>query len=121
MATFRPMEEMPMNVPMKVLQPTWKKVNGVSTKVYPEPEDVTEVIFGSIKTYGGTMTEVNGIIGVENTATIRIWYRPDIKADCRIVLLESGVAYDLMGDPEDINMAHRILQMKVKRIGGKNG
>lgn len=115
--------EEPLNVPMKLLIPKWKKVNGVSKKIYPKPEEVPEenIIYGSVKTFGGTIVDNNGVVGIENTATVKTWYRPDIKADCRIILLNNNAVYDIMGDPEDIEMRNQFLQMKVKRIGGKNG
>lgn len=118
---YRPAEQ--FNVPMKLLIPKWEKVNGVSKKIYPKPEEITDdfIIYGSFKTFGGTFTNNNGIVGIENTATINTWYRPDIKADCRLLLLNNNAVYELLGDPENIEMKNQFLQLKVKRIGGKNG
>ena len=118
--SYRPAEQ--FNVPMLLLNPTWETVNGVAKKTYPKPEEAPEdsVIYGSFKTFGGTKTENNGIIGVENTAKIATWYRPDIKADSRIVLLQNNAAYELMGDPENIEMRNQFMEFSVKRAGGKN-
>ena len=117
---YRPAEQ--FNVPMKILNPAWETVNGVARKVYPRPEDVLDenIVFCSFKTFGGTLTDNNGTVGIENTATITTWYRPDIRADSRLVLLSNGEAYDLIGDPENIEQRNQFLILKVKRIGGKN-
>lgn len=117
---YRPAEQ--FNTPMKLLNPTWETVNGAARKVYPNPEDVSDdnIIFCSFKTFGGTLTDQNGTVGIENTATISTWYRPDIKADSRLILLSNGAAYDLIGDPENIEQRNQFLNLKVKRYGGKN-
>lgn len=62
--------------------------------------------------------EVNGLYSVEDTAIIETWYRPDIKADCRIVLLESGDVYEVLGKPEDIELRHQFLKFKVHAVEG---
>ena len=79
------------------------------------------IVYGSLKTFGGTMVDNNGIVSIENTATIDTWYRPDIKADCRLYMLDDGSTYELMGDPENINRRNQFLKLKVKRVGGRNG
>lgn len=118
---YRPTE--PFTVAMKLLIPTWETINGVAKKNYPDPETVTDeyIVNGSLKTFGGTMVDNNGIVSIENTATIDTWYRPDIKADCRLYVLDDGSTYELMGDPENINRRNQFLKLKVKRVGGRNG
>ena len=37
----------------------------------------------------------------------------------RIYICETGQAYDVLGDPEDIEMRHQYLQIKVRKVGGK--
>lgn len=105
------------NVPMKLLVPTWSTVNGVRKKTYPDDGDL---IYGSFKTFGGTETTANGVYSIQNTATIECWYRPDIKADCRIVLLQTNETYEIVGDPENIEMRNQFLSLKVQRLGGKS-
>lgn len=104
----------PFVVPMRVLIPTTTRVQGVAKKVYTEGA----VFFGSFRTFGGSEREVNDVIQVDKTATIDTWFRPDITADCQIMLLESGQVYDIINEPEDIEMRHQYLQFKVRKVGG---
>lgn len=114
-------QKAPYNVPMKILIPAWKMVNGVRKKVFPSVDDASDdlIFFGSFRTFGGTETNANGVYSVEKTATIETWFRPDIQSDCRIALLESKDIYEIQGDPENIDMRNRILVLKVKAIGGR--
>lgn len=116
MAGFRPSE--PFNVPMKLLVPTETNVTGTTKKTFSDPES-SELFFASFRTFGGTESERNGVYTLINTAVINTWYRPDIKANCRIYLCETEQEYEIISDPEDINMRHQYLQFKVRKIGGK--
>ena len=113
---YRP--SVPFNVPMKLLIPTSKRIQGVLKKVYSDPES-SELIYGSFRTFGGTENVENGMYTLINTAVINTWYRPDIKADCQIYLCETEQTYEIVSDPEDIGMRHQYLQMKVRKVGGK--
>ena len=115
-------------IPLVLLIPKdTKQIKGVNKKEYPTVDESLSVkdknnnsvnlFFGSFKTYGGTEKTVNGVYSIEDTANIETWYRPDIKANCRVAL-ESGEIYDIMGEPEDINRRHQFLKFKVKRIKG---
>ncbi len=115
-------------IPLVLLIPkATNQITGVNKKEYPTVEEAllvkdednnpTNLFFGSFKTYGGTEKTVNGVYSIEDTANIETWYRPDIKANCRVAL-ESGEIYDIMGEPEDINRRHQFLKFKVKRIKG---
>lgn len=114
-------------IPLVLLIPTNKNINGVLKKNYPTVEKSLSVkdkngnnvnlFFGSFKTYGGTEKNVNGIYSIEDTANIETWYRPDIKANCRIAL-ETGEIYDILGEPEDINKRHQFLKFKVRKVKG---
>lgn len=111
----------PFNVPMMILTPTVETVNGVRKKVYPDWHDLTDdnIFFGSFRTFGGTETVSNGVYTLENTAVVETWFRPDLQANCRVVLLQSGLIFDVMGMPENINMRSQYLKFKVKAVGGK--
>jgi hypothetical protein len=108
---------MPYNVPMYVLTPTTTTVKGVAVKTYPQPTE-DDLIFGSFKTYGGTESESNGVITVLDTANVETWFRPDIKAKCRIMLAESKKVYEVIGEPEDIELRHQFLKFKVQAVRG---
>lgn len=109
----------PFNVPMKLLVPTETVVTGTTKKVFSDPE-TSEMFFASFRTFGGTENVQNGVYTMINTAVINTWYRPDIKANCRIYICETGQQYEIFSDPEDIDMRHQYLQFKVRKIGGKS-
>lgn len=112
---YRP--QFPFNTPLYLLIPTYETVKGVRVKKYPETSDDL-MIFASFKTYGGTETVKNDALVVEDTAIIETWFRPDIKADCRIVLSDTDKAYEVIGEPENIDMRNQFLKFKVRRVGG---
>lgn len=108
----------PFTVPMKLLVPTTTDPYGTVTKSYSNPED-SAVFYGSFRTFGGTEMMKDNVITTVNTGVIDTWYRPDIKADCRVLLCDSNQIYDIISDPEDIDFRHQYLQFKVQKIGGK--
>ena len=103
----------PLAVPAFLQKPTYSAAYAVSKKNYSTPG---EQIFVNFKTYGGSEVTVNGLLGVENTAIVETWYRPDITSDCRLVV--NGVSYEVLGQPEDIEMRHQYLKFRVKAIQG---
>lgn len=115
--TYRP--TMPFNVAMRLLIPTETMVKGVRKTVFSEPSKSPQ-IFGSIKTYGGTDNFSNEVYTVFETATVETWYRPDIKSDCRIYIEETGETWEIKGSPEDIQMRHQFMTIKVEKVGGKS-
>lgn len=120
MNSYRP--QLDNTIPLILLKPTYTTVSGVDKKTFPTIEealvDEDNTFFGSFKTYGGTEKNVNGVYSIEDTATIETWYRPDIKSDCRVASPYSGAIYDVINEPEDINMRHQFLKFKVKRVKG---
>ena len=114
--TYRP--TMPFNVAMKLLVPTETVVRGVVKKVFTAPKDSSQ-FFGSIRTFGGSENFSNEVYTVIDTATIETWYDPNIKADCRIYICETGDEYEIKGTPEDIQMRHQFMSIKVEKVGGK--
>lgn len=103
----------PLTVPMFLFIPTTTRSKGVLKKTYPE----TGIrINGTFRTFGGTERVFNDTYVVEDTATIETWYRPDITADCRISV--NGVAYEILGTPENIQMRNQYLKIKVRAIKG---
>lgn len=119
MSNYRPQIENP--IPLILLVPITRKITGVVKNTYPSINEALEiqenVFFGSFKTYGGTEKDVNGVYSIIDTANIETWYRPDIKANCRIAL-ETGEIYDIINEPEDINKRHQFLKFKVRRVKG---
>lgn len=109
----------PFDVAMKLLTPTNTIVKGVTKKVFPDPESVDEIFFGSFRTFGGTENFSNEVYTIYNTATIDTWYNPLIKAECKIYICETGEEYQIISEPENIDMRHQFMQFKVEKIGGK--
>lgn len=106
---------MPYSVAAELLIPTTNTVKGVTTKVFPE----NGLRFNcSFKTFGGTETVNNGVYSVIDTATVETWYRPDIKADCRIKVLSTDKVYDILGTPENIEMRNQFVTFKVRAVEG---
>lgn len=104
----------PFNVPLFLLIPNVETVKGSPKKVYPSQGIM---IFGSFRTFGGTERNENGLLVVEDTAVVETWYRPDIKADCR-VRDSDGVEYEILGTPENIGMRNRFLKFKIRAVKG---
>lgn len=119
MANYVP--DLSNSIPLILLTPTYKKVQGVEKKTYPSittaVQNVNNIFFGTFKSYGGTERDVNGVYSIEDTANIETWFKPDIKSDCRIGL-ETGEVYDILGEPENVNRRNQFLKFKVKRVKG---
>ena len=105
----------PYTVPVELLTPTYSTSKGVTKKSFPEKG---ERLNCSFKTYGGTETMENGVYSVLDTAQVETWYRPDIKADCRIKVITTGNVYEIIGKPENINMRNQFVRFRVQAIEG---
>ena len=82
-------------------------------------EDASDPILNcSFKTYGGTETISNGSLVLLNTATLITWYRQDIQAADRVVLLQDDSIWEVIGEPENIDMRNQYLILKVRKISG---
>jgi hypothetical protein len=112
---YRPIEAAQMTTPMRLQTPTSEKTLGVSKKTWA---DVSGVLRVNMKSYGGTETTIDGVLSVEDTAQIVCWYRPDIRSDCRLVRLTDGAVYEVIGEPENIEMRNQFLKFKVRRVKG---
>ena len=113
MSSFKPSAV--FSVPLILLVPSFAKVQGVKKKIFPEPEDGT-LIYGSFKTYGGTERDINGVYSIEDTGIIETWYRPDIKSDCRVCVPPTGAIYEIIGEPENIELRNQFLKFRVRRV-----
>lgn len=111
----RPAKTAQMTTPFRLLIPTTEKSLGVNVKTFAEQSDV---MMCNCATYGGTETTTNGVLTVEETATITTWFRPDIKSDCRIKRLTDNAVFEVVGEPENIEMRNMFLVFKVRRIKG---
>ena len=105
------------SVAMKLLVPTYSKVQGVQKKAFPAPIDGA-LFYGNFKTYGGTDRDVNGVYSVEDTASVETYFRPDIKSDCRVCVISTGAIYEIIGEPENIELRNQFMKFKVRRVKG---
>lgn len=115
MSNYRP--ELDNTIPLLLLVPTWSTLQGVQKKTYPSVNDGI-LFYGNFKTYGGTERDINGIYSIIDTANVVCWYRPDITSDCRIYVPSTGATYEVINEPENINMRSQYLRFKVKRFKG---
>lgn len=118
---FRPIEAAQMTTPLRLQRPKSAPSYGVNKKTWGNADGV---IMANFKSFGGTEKNDNGVLSVEDTAQIVCWYRPDIKGDCRVILLdgteetENPKIYEILGEPENIEMRNMFLKFKVRRIKG---
>ena len=101
--------------PFMRLVPTENRVNGVRVKTF-DPDGI--VRFCNFSTYGGTEQTVNGVLTVEDTAQIVTWFEPDITSADRIRILETGADYEIIGEPENIELRRKEMQFKARRVKG---
>lgn len=113
MRKYRP--NTPFATAMQLLVPTSTMVKGVRKDTWTEGL----VFNGSFRTWGGTDSFNNDVYTVVATGTIDTWYDPSIKSNCRVKIIETGEVYDIINEPEDINMRHQFLQFRVQKVGGK--
>lgn len=113
MAEFRP--ALPYTTPIELIVPTYKTIKGVKTKVYT---DTGIRLNCSFKTYGGTEQTQNDLYSVVDTVNIETWFREEIKSDCRIKVLATGAVYEILAEPENINMRNQYCKFKCRRVTG---
>ena len=114
MAAFKPSA---FTASMVLLIPTYTTVMGVPKKTFPSPEDGFK-FFGSFKTYGGTERDINGLYTIEDTAQVECWYNPQISSECRVYVPETQATYEIINEPEDIDLRHQFMKFKVRRLKG---
>lgn len=90
-------------------------VNGVTVKTY-EPDGIVHLC--NFSTYGGTERDVNGLLSVEDTAQVVTWYEPNLKSGDCIRILTTNVDYEIIGEPENIELRNQEMMFKVRRIKG---
>lgn len=112
---YRPSEASQMTTAMQLQQPQTVTEYGVTVKTYKE---AAESFMCNFKSYGGTERIVNDVLSVEDTAQIVCWYNPNIKGDCRIKRLSDNAVFEILGEPENIEMRNQFLKFKVRRIKG---
>lgn len=108
--SYRPKE--PFSTVAELFNPVYKTVKGVTVKTYESAGKIN----CSFRTYGGTESTSNDVLTVVDTANIETWYRPDISSASQLRL--KGKAYEVIGEPENIELRHQFLKFKVRGIKG---
>ena len=111
---FKP--SFPYSTAAELLIPTYTTSKGVPKKTFPSKGIAINCSF---KTYGGTESAVNEVYAVIDTANVETWYRPDIKADCRLKVLATGKVYEVIGAPENIDLRNQFCRFKVRAVEGQ--
>lgn len=94
----------------------YREIMGVQKPVHAESGIL---FFGSFATYGGTERTANGIVVVEDTATVETWYRPEFTASARVALANApGKLYEIVGEPENIEQRNLYTKMKLTAVRG---
>lgn len=89
---------------------------GTPCKVYASKGSL---FWGSFATYGGTERTVNGVVVVEDTATVETWYDPGFEASARVALANApGKLYEIVGEPENIEQRNIYTRMRLTRVRG---
>ena len=112
---YRPSEAAQMTTAMLLQLPTNDSVYGVSTKDW---RDSSLVIQCNFKSYGGTERIVNDVLSVEDTAQVVCWFHPSIKGNCRLKRLSDNAVFEILGEPENIEMRNQFLKFKIRRVKG---
>lgn len=112
---FKPPEQ--MTTPMRLQKRKVTTVSGAKETTYKDAEQ-DPVIMCNFKSKGGTESTHNGQYIVLDTATVQTWYRPDIKKGDRLIMVQDGSAWDIKGNPENIEMRNQMLILKVQNAGG---
>jgi hypothetical protein len=114
---YRPKEASTMIVPAKLLKRVVTTVSGAKEISYVDaPQNA--IFFCNFKTFGGTESVVNGKLVIENTAQVTTWFRPDVKASDRMILLDDLSEWDIISDPENIERRNQFLVFKVRKVTG---
>jgi hypothetical protein len=100
---------------MMLLVPEYSKSVGKVIKTYPEDG---MIFYASFKSYGGTEHKSNDLWVIEDTAQILTWYNPLIKSDCRVKRMVDGAVFDIINEPENIDMRNQYVKFKVRRQKG---
>lgn len=111
---YRPASANQMTTAMRLQVPTYDNVLGVEKKTFTD----RDVIMCNFKTYGGTESVVNDVLSVIDTAQITCWYRPDITSACRLKRLTDGAVFEILGEPENLELRNQILYFKIRRVKG---
>ena len=101
---------------------SYENHNGINKRVFTidKSGDIPNVRFCNFSTYGGSEYQNNGVYTVDDTANVVTWYDPAITSACAIQLCDdpTGALYEILGQPENIEMRNQEMAFKVRRYKG---
>lgn len=111
---YKPNEIKELRTAAQLLKPTYKTFEGKKKKIIPE---TGKQIFINFKSRGGSEVDVNGVLSVLDTANVVTWWDPDITSDA-LIKLENDALYEIMGEPENVELQNQFVTFKVQRYKG---
>lgn len=87
-------------------------VNGRIKKTYTE----VGIVRGKFKQKGTAETQANGLTVINEKTTFITWYKADFAA--ADVLTIGGIDFEIIGNPENVEMRNRYSVLTLERIGG---
>ena len=112
---YRPQKSAQMTTPCRLQMPTTENINGALKKTYSNAEYVTMCNFS---TYSSADSESDGVGVVAENMTVTTFFDPAIVSGCRLVNLENGLLYEIVGAPENVEMRNMFSVFKVQRVRG---
>lgn len=112
---FRPQKAAQMTTPCMLQTPETGIFEGVPVKTYTDSGKPFTANFSS---YGSTERESDGVLVVEENITVTTWFCPDLAAGCRIKRLTDGAVFEIIGQPENVEMRNMFSVCKVRLVRG---
>lgn len=105
----------PMTTVIRIKKRRETLVNGAPKPSYVDADPALDCC--SWKSMGGTETQRDGLLTYADTASVVMFYRPDISIKDRLILEDTGQEYEIVSPPENIGMRCQYLAFKVQRVG----
>lgn len=93
-------------------KPVQVLVNGRTTKEYQEVGSAR----GKFKQKGSSEIDANGLFVVNTNTTYTTWYKASYEA--KDVLTINGIDYEVVGEPENVEMRNRYSILSLAKISG---
>jgi hypothetical protein len=105
-----------MSTVIRIQHRTKVDINGADEIKYISEDNIS---FCNWKGMGGTESTQSGTLVVYDTAQITMWYDPNIKKQDRVLLDDDeNLAYEIINQPENIEMRNMFLLLKVQKVSG---
>lgn len=102
-----------MYTPCHILKCETMNNKGQVIKTFSER---AETVFIAFSNFQGTEKNIDGVLSIENTASVCSPFIPDLENGDAIKLLDSGKVYEIINSPENWNMQNLYLLFKVRAV-----